>query len=168
MRLVFYSSLVSAATAFVNIPTFERNAFTSLSMIDLQSDVATTESGTNSIFLNKQNARAATTNEFRTSPSFHLMDGVRDFLIAPANAADSSPKPPTNDEIKLLRTAFGALYGERNPEKAEELITKAIAAWERQNPDERAALYRVRGDCYMVRNAMMFPDDFECIKIYVH
>ncbi len=76
--------------------------------------------------------------------------GIREFLIPSANAIDTTkPKPPTNDEIKLLREALGAIYGERNPEKAVELLTKAITAWERQAPDERAALYRVRGDCYM-------------------
>ena len=84
------------------------------------------------------------------STSF-LSQGVRDFLIPPAFAADSKPKPPTNEEIKLLREALGTLYGERNPEKALELLTKAVASWERQPPDERAALFRVRGDCYMVR-----------------
>lgn len=90
-----------------------------------------------------------------------LMNGIRDFLIPPAYAADGKPKPPTNDEIKLLREALGALYGERNPEKAVELITKAISAWERQAPDERAALYRVRGDCYMgLVNAEAAIEDF--------
>ena len=79
-------------------------------------------------------------------PGYQMGQAVRDFLVPPAYAADV--KPPTNDEIKLLRSALGALYGERDPEKAEELITKAISAWERQAPDERAALYRVRGDCY--------------------
>ena len=85
-----------------------------------------------------------------------LLNGIQNFLLPPpAFAADininMNNKPPTNDEIKLLREALGALYGERNPEKAMELLTKAIAVWERQPPDERAALFRVRGDCYMVR-----------------
>jgi hypothetical protein len=84
-----------------------------------------------------------------------LTKGIFDFLVPPAHAADttSSPKPPTNAEIKLLREAFAALYGERNPEKAEGLLGEAITSWERQAPDERAALNRVRGDCYMVRGS---------------
>lgn len=65
------------------------------------------------------------------------------------SSSSSQPSPPTKEEIKLLREALGAIYGERNPEKASELLTQAIAAWERQPPDERAALYRVRGDCFM-------------------
>ena len=78
-------------------------------------------------------------------------------LVQPASAAEttsSSVKPPTNAEIKLLREAFGAFYGELNPEKAEGLLSEAITAWERQPPDEKAALYRVRGDCYTVRCIM--------------
>ena len=85
-----------------------------------------------------------------SNPAFTLAQGVRDFLVPPANAFDGAVKPPTNDEIKLLREALGALYGERNPEKALELLTKAISIWERQPPDEKAALFRVRADCYMV------------------
>jgi len=81
--------------------------------------------------------------------SQHLLHGVREWLIPPANAAVSTASnPPTAEEVKLLRNAFEALYGERNPAKAEDLLNKAIDAWERQPPDERAGLYRVRGDCY--------------------
>ena len=82
-----------------------------------------------------------------------LSEGIANYLLVPpASAADAkpAPSPPTKSEIKLLRDAFSALYGERNPEKAEGLLTDAIAAWERQNPDEKAALFRVRGDCYTV------------------
>jgi tetratricopeptide (TPR) repeat protein len=95
-----------------------------------------------------------------------ITKGIQNFILPPANAANdlsnsvsksassmttpslSSP-PPTEIEIKLLREALGAFYGERNMEKAQELLTKAINAWERQPPDELAALYRVRGDVYM-------------------
>ena len=45
---------------------------------------------------------------------------------------------------------------DRDVVKAEELLSQAIEAWQRQAPDERAALYRVRGDCYM---ALMRPQD---------
>lgn len=80
-----------------------------------------------------------------------LTMGIQNFILPPANAAmdASTPSPPTEAEIKLLREALGSFYGERNMEKAQELLTKAINAWERQPPDERAALYRVRGDVYM-------------------
>jgi len=80
-----------------------------------------------------------------------LMEGISNWLLPPANAATTTEaaKPPTDSEVKLLRDSLGALYGERNPEKAEGLLTQAIDAWERQAPDEKAALYRVRGDCYM-------------------
>mmetsp|Transcript_7180 Transcript_7180/g.10287 ORF Transcript_7180/g.10287 Transcript_7180/m.10287 type:complete len:438 (-) Transcript_7180:7-1320(-) len=90
-----------------------------------------------------------------------LFDGIKNWLIEPAYAADASVKPPTDVEIKLLREAFDAFYGQRNPAKAEELLTKTISAWERQPPDERAALYRVRGDCYM---GLMRAD--EAVKDY--
>jgi len=95
-----------------------------------------------------------------SSPAFSshgrdLAVGVRNWLVPPANAATttaaaaSAAKPPTPDEVKLLQSAFAVFYGERDAAKAEELLTRAISAWERQAPDERAALYRVRGDCYL-------------------
>jgi hypothetical protein len=71
-------------------------------------------------------------------------------LVVAVATTTPTQTPPTNEEIKLLREALGAIYGERNPEKALVLLTRAIVAWERQPPDERAALYRVRGDCFMV------------------
>ena len=92
---------------------------------------------------------------FQTTIQSQILPSIRDWLLPPAYAADApAPKPPTNEEIKLLRDALGAIYGERNPTKAEELLSKAIVAWERQPPDEKAALYRVRGDCYMVRRTV--------------
>eukprot|EP00980_Cylindrotheca_fusiformis_P005843 scaffold1228_cov119-Cylindrotheca_fusiformis.AAC.10 len=72
-------------------------------------------------------------------------------LPLPANAAESIAAPPSNEEIQTLRNAFAAFYGaNRDAQAAEPLLTKSIQAWERQAPDERAGLYRVRGDCYMV------------------
>ena len=102
-----------------------------------------------------------------------LTKGIQNFIIPPANAASDvttsvsktssiststtkPPSPPTETEIKLLREALGAFYGERNMDKAQELLSKAIVAWERQPPDERAALYRVRGDVYM---ELLHPKD---------
>jgi hypothetical protein len=35
-------------------------------------------------------------------------------------------------------------------------LNQVVDAWERQAPDERAALYRVRGDCYMVRDMIVY------------
>jgi hypothetical protein len=78
---------------------------------------------------------------------------VREWLVPVAEAAENV-KPPTDAEIKLLQSGLGALYGERNPAKAEPILSEAIVAWERQPPDEKAALYRVRGDCQMVREWM--------------
>lgn len=77
-----------------------------------------------------------------TSASFSL-------LPQPANAAEV-PQPPTNGEVQLLRKAFAAFYGvPRDAVTAEHLLSEAIQAWERQAPDERSGLHRVRGDCYM-------------------
>jgi hypothetical protein len=70
--------------------------------------------------------------------------------VPPAFAAETGP--PTKDEINTLREAFAAFYGaSRDATAAEQLLTQSIDAWQRQPPDEQAGLYRVRGDCYMVR-----------------
>lgn len=113
------------------------------------------------------NNPSSTATNSRSQPTL-LSQGIRDFLVPPAFAAESKPKPPSNDEIKLLREALGTLYGERNPDKALELLTKAVASWERQAPDERAALFRVRGDCYMVRRGLVYCILFDilCCVLY--
>ena len=80
-----------------------------------------------------------------------LLAGVRAFLIAPAHAEENVSVSPTNTEIKLLRTALDVVYGDKNPAKALPLLSNVISAWENKAPDERAALYRVRGDCLLVR-----------------
>lgn len=78
-----------------------------------------------------------------------LTAGVREWVLPTALAAEAGP--PTQDEIKLLREAFATFFGvDRDLEKSEKLLTKVIEAWQRQPPDEKAGLYRVRGDCYMV------------------
>jgi len=80
-----------------------------------------------------------------------FMHGIRSFLIASANAQDNTIyTSPTNTEIKLLRSALDVVYGEKNPSKALPLLSDAITAWKNKAPDERAALYRVRGDCFLV------------------
>jgi predicted lipid-binding transport protein (Tim44 family) len=73
-------------------------------------------------------------------------------LPEPAFAAttDEMPQPPSNAEVQLLRKAFSTFYGvPRDAEGAEPLLTEAIQAWQRQSADEKAGLYRVRGDCYV-------------------
>jgi len=101
-----------------------------------------------------------------------ILVGIREFLVPSANAAAeaeaslsstsasaTSSSPPTQEEIKLLREAFATFYGlDRDLVKSEDLLNKVITAWQRQAPDEKAGLYRVRGDCYM---AMLRPNDAE-------
>ena len=80
-----------------------------------------------------------------------LLAGIREWLVPSANAAETAA-PPTQEEIKLLREAFATFYGlDRDLVKSEKLLTQVVDAWQRQAPDEKAGLYRVRGDCYMVR-----------------
>jgi hypothetical protein len=76
-------------------------------------------------------------------------------LVAFASTATtSSPdRPPTEDEIGLLRRAFSYFYGaERDLSEAYAALTKCIDVWEstRQGGDEIAGLFRVRGDLDMV------------------
>lgn len=102
-------------------------------------------------------ATAASTTTTASSTvvlSSHAQQWLRDNDISifpqPAFAAETVA-PPTNSEIELLRSAFAAFYGiNRDVQAAEPLLTQSIQAWERQAPDEKAGLYRVRGDCYMV------------------
>ena len=87
-----------------------------------------------------------------------LIFNVRKWLVPNANADDGyksslTYKAPTEGEIKILQQALKALYSNKDPFKAEPLLTKAIAAWDdNKPPDERAALYHVRADCYMAMN----------------
>ena len=71
--------------------------------------------------------------------------------VPPAFAA--SADPPTKEEVSILREGFAAFYGaNRDAVAAERLLSQTIVSWQRQPPDEQSGLYRVRGDCYMVRN----------------
>jgi tetratricopeptide (TPR) repeat protein len=75
-------------------------------------------------------------------PSHGLSQSVSLWLAA---------KGPSEEDVILLRSALAEFYGRnRDIIKAEKLLTDAIARWEEQPSDERAGLYRVRGDCYML------------------
>eukprot|EP00587_Corethron_hystrix_P004581 CAMPEP_0113309556 /NCGR_PEP_ID=MMETSP0010_2-20120614/7550_1 /TAXON_ID=216773 ORGANISM="Corethron hystrix, Strain 308" /NCGR_SAMPLE_ID=MMETSP0010_2 /ASSEMBLY_ACC=CAM_ASM_000155 /LENGTH=408 /DNA_ID=CAMNT_0000164827 /DNA_START=104 /DNA_END=1330 /DNA_ORIENTATION=+ /assembly_acc=CAM_ASM_000155 len=88
-------------------------------------------------------------------------------IVLPANAA-SDPSPPTNEEVKLLQDAFAALYGvPRDLDRAQSLLSQVIKLWGTQPSDERAALYRVRGDCYlkMQRPSYAIPDFTQALEL---
>jgi len=77
--------------------------------------------------------------------------------IPPAFAAEGEIGPPTKDEIITLQKAFAAFYGaQRDPQAALPLLDESVQNFQRQPPDERAGLYRVRGDCKM---ALKNPTD---------
>ncbi|CAB9512416.1 expressed unknown protein [Seminavis robusta] len=92
-----------------------------------------------------------------TGENAPLEQGIREWLVPSALAEEAGP--PTQEEIKLLREAFATFYGvDRDLQKSEQLLSKVIEAWQRQPPDEKAGLYRVRGDCYM---ALLQPQKAE-------
>lgn len=86
-----------------------------------------------------------------------LQQGISSFLMA-ATAA----KPPSKADVQLLRQAFSTFYGvDRDLVKSEELLSEVIEKWAEQSDDERAALYRVRGDCYtLMANADKAAADY--------
>lgn len=91
-------------------------------------------------------------------PESVLLTGMQQWLVASASAAETAA-PPSQKEIALLREALATFYGvDRDLQKSEQLLTEAIDAWQRQPPDEKAALYRVRGDCFL---AELKPQDAE-------
>jgi len=78
-----------------------------------------------------------------------LSRGVMEWLVPSASAA-STPEPPTNAEVELLRRAFAALYNEGgSPEEALPILDEVVTSWSRQPADEKAGVYRVRADCHM-------------------
>ena len=82
---------------------------------------------------------------------------IGEFLVPPAFAAEEASGPPTKNEIMTLQKAFAAFYGaQRDPQAALPLLDESISAFLRQPADERAGLYRVRGDCKM---ALKNPTD---------
>eukprot|EP00536_Pseudo-nitzschia_multiseries_P002400 jgi/Psemu1/5430/gm1.5430_g len=87
------------------------------------------------------------------------------FGVPPANAAEATttaPAPPTKNEILTLQKAFAAFYGaQRDPKAALPLLDESVKSFERQPPDERAGLYRVRGDCQMaLKNPVAAVEDY--------
>ena len=113
----------------------------------------------------------------RTTKTTSLADNIKNWSkengtdallgVPPANAFDdddeteeeaaavtvtAGPQPPTKEEILTLQKAFSAFYGpSRSPSIALPLFDESIQSFERtkQPADERAGLYRVRGDCKM-------------------
>jgi hypothetical protein len=112
----------------------------------------------------------------RTTKTTSLADNIKNWTkqgatdalgVPPANAFDEGEVeeaavtaattavtgPPTKDEIITLQKAFGAFYGpSRSPKTALPLLDESIKSFERQPADERAGLFRVRGDCKMALN----------------
>jgi hypothetical protein len=92
-----------------------------------------------------------------TTTSNGISDGINRWwldgnTVVIANVA----LPPSAEDVTLLRSAFAEMYrpiksGPRDYEKAYQLLSTAIERWEQQPDDERAGLYRVRGDCNMIR-----------------
>ena len=82
--------------------------------------------------------------------------------IPPAYAAEGETGPPTKDEILTLQKAFAAFYGaQRDPQAALPLLDESVKSFQRQPPDERAGLYRVRGDCKMaLKNPTEAVEDY--------
>ena len=87
-----------------------------------------------------------------------LQQGISSFVVAAETAA-----PPSKADVQLLRQAFAEFYGvDRDLKKSQELLSTAIDLWANQAPDERAALYRVRGDCYtLLADADKAAADYE-------
>ena len=92
-----------------------------------------------------------------TTMSDHINDWVsrqgelvNELVGIPPAFAEDVTGPPTKEEIITLQKAFAAFYGaQRDPTSALPLLDESIKNFERQPPDERAGLYRVRGDCKM-------------------
>jgi hypothetical protein len=100
------------------------------------------------VSIEKENKKCAPVASFMSQ---HAVTWFRELILPQPAFAAETPAPPTNAEIEMLRNAFAAFYGaNRDAQAAEPLLTKAIQAWELQPNDEKAGLYRVRGDCFMV------------------
>ena len=97
------------------------------------------------------------------SVSNQVSTGINTWWMASSDAGYGNPAsvlaavvPPSDEDVALLRSAFAEMYrplksGQRDYDKAYNLLSSAIVRWEGQPDDERAGLYRVRGDCNMIR-----------------
>jgi len=96
--------------------------------------------------LAKSFTRRTEPQQTQSSASVLLRDGISSWLVS----ADTTTAPePTKADVQLLRQAFAEFYGaNRDLIKSEAMLSQVIESWEQQSNDERAALYRVRGDCY--------------------
>jgi tetratricopeptide (TPR) repeat protein len=99
---------------------------------------------------------AFTLSSAATATTTPLQQGVATWLstsisIGTSTIVAADQIPPSSDDIALLRAAFAEMYQSRDYDKAYGLLTDVIARWQDQPADERAGLYRVRGDCSMVR-----------------
>jgi tetratricopeptide (TPR) repeat protein len=69
-----------------------------------------------------------------------------------ANAETASPPPPSAQDVTLLRQALATFYNGNSIDslrQAEVLFTRVVEKWQAQPADERAGIFRVRGDCYL-------------------
>ncbi len=119
--------------------------------------------GTNERFVTDRFTSSSSSSSSSSVIQYH--HGIQDWWTLAAAAVNkeptkttlkNTPPPPSSAEIALLRKAFATFYASSKDTKsllqAQELLTQTIQAWQRQPPDEQASLYRVRGDCYMVRH----------------
>lgn len=98
----------------------------------------------------------SSTNQVSTGINAWWMASSDGAFESPATTIVASVPPPSDDDVALLRSAFAEMYrplksGPQDYEKAYHLLSSAIVRWEAQPDDERAGLYRVRGDCNMIR-----------------
>ena len=90
------------------------------------------------------------TSTMAAVPMTPLQQGISVWLSSStSNEEGNTYVPPSDTDVLLLRQAFAEFYSSQ-PDlvKSEQLLSKVIGIWETQPDDERAGLYRVRGDCY--------------------
>jgi len=119
-------------------------ALTPTSSFQFQSNIPFTRNSKNTLHLIPMHAPAIeiTTPKLEISPT-QMESSIQNWMSLTIATA------PTQDEIKLLQDALGVFYNEKDYKKAEMLLNNVIDVWQRQSSDEKAALYRIRGDCYM-------------------
>lgn len=85
-----------------------------------------------------------------------IQTSIKDWIQSSSSLtlAAATTAAPTEEEVKLLSEALSTFYNEKDYKKAEMLLGDSIKAWQRQSSDEKAALYRIRGDCYMQLDAI--------------